>query len=83
MEKEVTFKDRLVEERKELLEKTLKLKEAIENPEMKLNSREWEMLHHQFHVMREYLQVLTDRCIYYGLIPAGNLNLDYSSRPCC
>lgn len=69
------FKTRLVEERKELLEKTIKLKNAIDNPEMKLNAHEWEMLQHQFRTMREYLHALTDRCVYYKLITDGDLML--------
>lgn len=68
---------RLIDERKELLERTIKLRNAIDNPEMKLNAHEWEMLHRQFSAMRDYLQVLTDRCVYYKLIPAGDLMLRY------
>lgn len=71
------FKTRLVEERKELLEKTIKLKNAIDDPEMKLNAHEWEMLRCQFGAMRDYLQALTERCVYYKLIPAGDLMLRY------
>ena len=71
------FKTRLVEERKELLEKTIKLKNAIDDPEMKLNAQECEMLRCQFNAMRDYLQILTNRCVYYKLIPAGDLMLHY------
>lgn len=68
---------RLKEEREQLLQRTLDLKAAFDNPDFKVNNNEWEMLRRQFSCMREYLQVLTDRCIYYGLIPAGDLNLHY------
>ena len=68
---------RLKNERAALLEETLKLKKIIDSPDTKLNSREWEMLNHQFHIMRELVQVLTDRCVYYGLIDGGDLGLSY------
>lgn len=68
---------RLLVERKVLLQRTIKLRKAIENPDMKLNSREWDMLHQQFSSMRDYLQTLTDRCVYYGLIESGDLGLHY------
>lgn len=71
------WQQRLLEERKDLLEKTIKLKKTFSNPDMKLNEQEWRMLHSQFDSMKNYLQDLTDRCIYYGLIEAGNLNLHY------
>ena len=60
------WKVRLLEERRELLARTIKLKKAFDNPEMKLNNREWEMLRAQFSFMRDYLQALTDRCVYYN-----------------
>lgn len=71
------WQQRLLEERKDLLEKTIKLKNTFSNPDMKLTDQEWRMLHSQFDSMKNYLQDLTDRCIYYGLIEAGNLNLHY------
>lgn len=70
-------KVRLLEERRELLARTIKLKKAFENPEMKLSNREWEMLQSQYSYMREYLQVLTDRCVYHGLIEAGDIGIHY------
>lgn len=71
------WKVRLLEERRELLARTIKLKKAFDNPEMKLSNREWEMLHSQYSYMREYLQVLTDRCVYHGLIEAGDIGIHY------
>ena len=72
-----TWQMRLVEERKELLYRTIKLKKAMDDPEKKLNNREWEMLRAQFCFMRDYLQALTDRCVYYGLIESGDLGIHY------
>lgn len=72
------WQERLVKERAELLEKTIKLKNALDDSEFKLSAREWEMLREQFGIMREYAQILTTRCVYYNLIPAGDLHLDYS-----
>ena len=71
------WKVRLLEERRELLARTIKLKKAFDNPEMKLSKREWDMLNSQYCYMREYLQVLTDRCVYYGLIESGDLGIHY------
>lgn len=71
------WKVRLLEERRELLARTIKLKKALDNPEMKLSNREWEMLRAQFCFMRDYLQALTDRCVYYGLIESGDLGIHY------
>ena len=71
------WKVRLLEERRELLARTIKLKKAFDNPEMKLSKREWDMLYSQYSYMREYLQVLTDRCVYHGLIEAGDLGIHY------
>lgn len=69
---------RLVEERAELLKKTIALKNTLDDKKnLKLSNREWEMLRLQFGIMREYVQILTDRCVYYGLIEAGDLNLHY------
>lgn len=70
---------RLVEERSELLTKVLNLKSTLNDEKVKLNCVEWEMLRCQFGAMREYLQALTDRCVYYNLIPSGDLHLDYSN----
>ena len=72
---------RLLEERDELLRRTIALKNTFFNPEMKLNEQEWQMLHRQFDYMKAYLQALTDRCIYYKLIEAGDLGLRYET-PC-
>lgn len=72
------WQERLVEERKQLLERTISLKKTFDDPTMLLNETEWSMLRCQYGAMREYLQALTDRCIYYGLIEAGDLGLSYS-----
>ena len=76
------FKVRLIEERDELFQRTIALKNTFSNPEMKLNEQEWKMLHRQYETMLRYLQVLTDRCIYYKLIvePA---NLDSCYEKSC
>ncbi len=71
------WQDRLVEERSQLLYRTITLKKHLDDPEVKHNRMEWEMLQRQFCAMREYLQILTDRCVYYGLIEAGDLGLHY------
>lgn len=71
------WQQRLLEERKELLQRTIKLRKTIDNKDMKLNAYEWNLLHNQFGSMRDYLQVLTDRCVYYGLIESGDLGLHY------
>ena len=71
------WKLRLLNERTSLLSNTIKLKNAIDSPDMKLTCKEWDMLREQYHAMREYLQVLTDRCVYYGLIEHGDLGLHY------
>lgn len=71
------WKVRMIEERDELLKRTIALQKAFDNPEFKLNSREWEMLRSQLCAMREYLQTLTDRCIYYKLIESADLSLRY------
>ena len=72
-----SWKLRLKEERTALLHKTLELKEALDDPDFKLNHEEWSMLMRQFNIMREYLQVLTDRCKYYGIIQGGDLGIQY------
>lgn len=75
---------RLKDERTELLERTLRLKQHIEDPDSKHNKQEWEMLQSQFSFMRDYLQVLTDRCVYYGILESANLYLEYPScKSCC
>ena len=71
------WKTRLIEERKDLLAKTIKLKKAFDNPALAMSNKEWEMLHEQFHAMRNYLQILTDRCIFYGLMESGDLGIHY------
>lgn len=70
---------RLKDERTELLERTLRLKAFMDDPNTKLSKREWDMLQRQFSFMRDYLQALTDRCVYYGLLEAANLYLEYPS----
>lgn len=77
------WQERLLDERKQLLDKTLKLTRCFTNPDMKLSEREWQMLHRQHSAMREYLQVLTDRCVFYGLLEEGSLHLEYPSYPVC
>lgn len=71
------WKFRLLDERTNLLRNTIKLKNAIDSSDMKLTCKEWDMLRVQYHAMREYLQALTDRCVYYGLIEHGDLGLHY------
>lgn len=71
------WKTRLIEERKDLLEKTIKLKKAFDDPSLAMSHKEWEMLHEQFSAMKNYLQVLTDRCIFYGLMESGDLGIHY------
>ena len=71
------WKTRLIEERKDLLEKTIKLKKAFDNPALTMSNKEWEMLRKQFYAMQEYLQILTDRCIFYGLMEGGDLGIHY------
>lgn len=71
------WKLRLLEERANLLNNTIKLKNTIDSSDMKLTCKEWDMLREQYHAMREYLQVLTDRCVYYELIEHGDLGLHY------
>lgn len=71
------WKTRLIEERKDLLEKTIKLKKAFDNPELAMSDKEWQMLHEQFYAMKNYLQILTDRCIFYGLMEGGDLGIHY------
>ena len=69
---------RLIDERRDLLKKTIALKNAIDDKSgLKLTHKEWEMLANQYYYMREYLQALTDRCVYYGLIESGDLGLHY------
>ena len=69
----------LKQERADLLDKTLKLKIFMEDSDTKLNSMEWDMLRRQYGAMREYLQALTDRCVYHGLLESANLYLEYPS----
>ena len=79
MENNVTnipeWQERLLVERKNLLGKVLELRKAFENKEFKLNHEEWEMLRQQHCAMTDYLRVLTQRCKYYGLIDAVDLNI--------
>ena len=74
---------RLVEERQSLLEKTLRLQKYVESPDTKLNRHEWAMLTRQLSVMKEYLQVLTERCAYYNLIECEDLGIKYLPTPGC
>ena len=74
------WQERLLEERKELMERTIKLGKFLDDPDAKLNHEEWKMLEAQYHHMKEYLQILTTRCVRYGLLEAINLYLDYSGR---
>ena len=68
---------RLLDERKELMEKTMAIQKALDNPDLKMTRREWDMLTRQSWNMKEYLQVLTERCAYYGLIESCDLGLKY------
>ena len=72
---------RLKQERTELLERTLKLRQHIDDPDSKHTKQEWDMLQRQFSFMRDYLQALTDRCVYYGILESANLHLEYPSEP--
>ena len=74
---------RLKDERTELLERTLRLKQHMEDPDSKHNKQEWDMLQRQFSFMRDYLQALTDRCVYYGILESANLYLEYPSYMSC
>lgn len=72
------WQERLIAERSELLEKTLKLKKTLDDKNgLKLTCREWDLLKQQFQSMKYYLQTLTTRCVYYGLIEAGDLGISY------
>lgn len=62
------WKERLIAERKELAERVIKLKKFLENPDTKLHRKEWDMLEEQSRAMLHYLRMLTQRCIFYGLI---------------
>jgi len=75
------WEKRLLEERTELLERTLKLANCFSDPNKKFSELEWQMLHRQFNSMRDYLQALTDRCVYHGLLEKGSLHLEYPSCP--
>lgn len=68
---------RLKDERTRILNETLKLKAAMDDPNVKMSLKEWELLRVQFGAMREYLQALTSRCIHYGLMEGGDLGLHY------
>ena len=70
-EKKVKFEDwqlRLKAEREELLEKLEKLNAFVSDPNSKVNFTEWSQLQEQARVMRGYIDILTRRCEYYGLI---------------
>ena len=77
------WQERLIAERKELLDKTIKLKNMLDDGSKLLSRQEWHMLECQYEAMRSYLQVLTDRCVYYKIIPAGNINLSYNVNTYC
>lgn len=70
-EKKAKFEDwqlRLKTEREELLEKLESLNAFVNNPYSKVNFTEWSQLQEQARVMRSYVDILTRRCEYYGLI---------------
>lgn len=70
-EKKTKFEDwqlRLKAEREELLEKLEKLNAFVADPNSKMSSAEWNLLEDQARAMRGYVDVLTRRCEYYGLI---------------
>ncbi len=77
------WQDRLVEERKELLDKMIKLKNMIDDGVLKLSRKEWRMLECQYEAMRNYLQVLTDRCVFYNIISAADLGISYNANRYC
>ena len=74
------WQERLVAERKELLDRTIKLKNMFDDGSRQLSRKEWRMLECQYEAMRSYLQVLTDRCVFYKIIPAGDLGISYSTE---
>ena len=74
------WQERLIAERKELLDKTIKLKNMLDDGSKQLSRQEWHMLEYQYEAMRSYLQVLTDRCVFYKIIPAGDLGISYNTN---
>lgn len=69
------WQTRLVDERAQLLDRTLKLKKFMDDPETRMSKCEWEMLNQQFYGMKEYLRALTNRCNYYKLIETTDLTI--------
>ena len=74
---EQDWQERLLKERFDLLQKTMILLKVLDDPDMKLNRKEWDMLSRQSFFMTDYLQVLTERCAYYGLIESCDLGIKY------
>ena len=78
---EQDWQERLLQERFDLMQKTIKLKKMLDDPEVKMTRKEWDMLSRQSYYMTDYLQVLTERCAYYGLIESCDLGLKYPKVP--
>ena len=74
---EEAWQEKLIQERLDLMQKTIQLKKTLDDPEVKLNRKEWDLLLRQSYIMTDYLQVLTERCAYYGLIESCDLGLKY------
>ena len=77
MEERLDLQERLLEERNELMKRTVQIHKTLENPDLKMTRKEWDMLARQAWSMKEYLQVLTERCAYYGLIESCDLGIKY------
>jgi hypothetical protein len=71
------WKERLVRERFDLMQKAIRLKKIMEDPNEAMSKKEWDMISRQYYVMSDYIQILTDRCAYYGLIESCDLGIHY------
>ena len=71
------WQKRLVQERTDLMQKTIRLKKILDDPSVMMCKKEWDMLSRQYYVMSDYIQILTDRCAYYGLIESCDLGINY------
>lgn len=63
---------RIKAEREELLERLKKLSAFCNDPNSKMNYREWQLLQDQLRAMRNYADIITCRCKYYELIEQEN-----------
>lgn len=61
------WKNKLIAEERELDAKIENLRKSMEDPEMKLCYKEWDMLRHQLEAMSHYWFILDERLTYYGL----------------